>query len=57
MLSLIGIDTKIVKILSFNFTMFGHFSALSGHMDEIGKKKVDIRHLHVMFSMYPHQNI
>ena len=54
MLSLLGIDTKIVKILSFNFSMFCHFSALSDHVDGIGKKKVNIRHLHVMISMNPH---
>ena len=44
MLSLLGIDIKSVKILSFNFSMFCHFSAFADHMDGIGKKKVDIRH-------------
>ena len=38
MFSLLGIDTKIVKILSFNFIMFCHFSVFSGHMDGIGQK-------------------
>jgi hypothetical protein len=52
-LSLVGIDTKIMKIVRYNFHTSAAFRLFPAHMEGFGQKKVDIRYRHVTFSRNP----